>query len=281
MLETLRQWQINLPPLAFDAFRFGNGLLLLALLFIPLERRFALHPKPALRAGWATDVGYYFLTSLLPGRLLVLPVAALLWALQAVAPQGLLPGVADWPLWLRFGVALLVAELGFYWAHRWLHAVPWLWRFHALHHSATQMDWLVNSRAHPVDLVFMRLCGLLPLYLLGLAQPARAEVDWVPLLVTLVGSMWGYLIHANVRWRLGWLSQVLSTPAFHHWHHQYLDGDNHRHGNFAPFLPLLDRLFGTYRAPKGAWPQRYGTDEPALPTMLDQLLAPFMPPRPK
>jgi sterol desaturase/sphingolipid hydroxylase (fatty acid hydroxylase superfamily) len=147
-----------------------------------------------------------------------------------------------------------------------------------VHHSPAQLDWLVNTRAHPVDWLFVRLCGLLPLSLLGLAQPGQAGLDWVPLLVTLFGSAWGYFIHANLRWRAGWLEQVLATPAFHHWHHEDLGIGGRGHGNFAAFMPVLDRLFGTLHLPAHDWPQRYGTDEPPLPSWLDQILGPFMGP---
>jgi sterol desaturase/sphingolipid hydroxylase (fatty acid hydroxylase superfamily) len=265
-----------LPDWAFELVRYGNGLLLLAAVFVPLERLFALRPAPVLRAGWRTDIVWYFLTSWLPGRAIVLAVALLVVALGARAPQGLFPALGNLPPWARWPLAFVVAEIGFYWGHRWMHASPRLWRFHALHHGATGLDWLVNTRVHPVDLIVTRLCGLLPLYLLGLARSGGGEVDALPLGVLLVASAWGYLIHANLRWRFGVLEQFIATPAFHHWHHQHLGGQGHHgHGNYAPTLPLLDRLFGTLYLP-AAWPARYGTDEPARPLWLDQLMAPFM-----
>lgn len=276
MLGTLLQWQASLPPWAADTWRHANGLLLLALIFLPLERRFALRPRPWLSPRWARDVAYYFLSSLLPGRVIALAVLALLWGLQAVAPGGLWPALGGLPAVPRFALALLVSELGFYWGHRWMHSSPRLWRLHAVHHSATELHWLANSRAHPLDLVLVRLCGLLPLYLSGLAQPARSEPDWLPLLVALVANGWGYLIHANLRWPMRWLQPFVATPAFHHWHHQHLPAGDHRHGNYAALLPVMDRLFGTWRAPGGAWPARYGIDEPPLPTLVDELLAPLM-----
>ncbi len=265
-----------LSPWAVELLRFGNGLILLIVLFVPLERLFALRPQRALRDAWRTDVAYYFLTSLLPGKIIVVPVAALLWVMHETVPQGLLPGLADLPGWARFALAMLVAELGFYWGHRAMHASATLWRFHAVHHSARQLDWLVNTRAHPVDLVVVRLCGYLPLYLFGLAQPAGNTLDWVPLLVTLVGSTWGYVLHANLRWRLAWLERIIATPIFHHWHHDHLGGGGAQHANYAATLPLMDILFGTFRASRSAWPERYGTDEPVPTALLDQVMAPFM-----
>lgn len=277
-MDTLGRWLATWPPLAVDALRYFNGLLLLAAIFIPLERACAQTPKAVLREGWRTDVAYYFLTSLLPARLLTIPVAALVWALHGFAPQGMWPALAELPSWARFSLALVIAEVGFYWGHRWMHASGVLWRFHAIHHSADEMDWLVNTRAHPVDLVVVRLCGLLPLYALGLVKMGHAQVDWIPLLVTLVGSLWGYFIHANLRWRLGWLEQVIATPAFHHWHHDRLAGSPRLHGNYAAFLPVMDRIFGTWRLPEDEWPKRYGTDDPMPHALVDQLMAPLMGP---
>ena len=62
--------------------------------------------------------------------------------------------IAAIPLWLRATLALVVGELGYYWGRRLSHEIPFLWRFHAVHHSAREMDFLVSSRGHPVDLVF-------------------------------------------------------------------------------------------------------------------------------
>jgi len=275
-METLQWLQLRLPAPAFDALKFSNGLILLFVLLVPLERLFALHPQRTLRPGFATDLGWYFVSSLLPGRLLWLPLLALAWAAPHLTPTAWQVAVGALPGWARLVAGLVVAELGAYWGHRWMHAVPLLWRFHALHHSAEQMDWLVNTRAHPLDLVFTRLCGLLPLYLLGLVRTGGDAVDSTPLLVTLVASTWGYLIHANLRWRFGACEHVLATPAFHHQHHARLAAGNRGHGNYAAMLPLMDHLFGTWRAAEPAGPAHYGTDEPVPPILIDQLMAPFM-----
>ena len=257
----------------FEGFRLLNGLLLLLIVFLPLERLFALRrggrPEP-----WAPDVAWYFVTSLLPNRIVALTLGMVLLMLPAW--QGLWPRLGELPLWQRLPLALVVAELGFYWGHRALHASPLLWRFHALHHGAERLDWLVNTRAHPVDVAFVRLCGLAPLYLLGLAR-SGGQVDGLPLGVALAANLWGYVIHANLRLSLGPLEWLLATPRFHHWHHEKLAGQGHAHGNYAALLPGLDALFGTLRLPRDrGWPEAYGSDEPVRRAWLDQLMAPFM-----
>jgi sterol desaturase/sphingolipid hydroxylase (fatty acid hydroxylase superfamily) len=196
------------------------------------------------------------------------------WALHFLLPRALQTYVAAMPIAMRFAASMLVGELRFYRGHRWSHEIPLLWRFHAIHHSAEEMDWLVNTRAHAVDLAFTRLCGFIPMYAPGLVQPITRTADAVPLLVILTGTAWGFFVHANLKWRLGPLEWFVATPAFHHWHHTYEVPLNR---NFAPMLPWVDRLFGTYYTPKTQWPLRYGTDAPMAASLAGQLLQPFMP----
>jgi len=249
------------PLLAFalSVTRLCLWLVLLSAIFVPLERLFALRPRKVFRKAFAADVGYYFLNSLLPGLALSLPLGFLAASMHGLLPGGYRAGVAELPLWARFAAALLVGEIGFYWGHRWSHEIPLLWRFHAVHHDAGHLDFLVNTRAHPVDMVFTRLCGLAPLFALGLASPVGREGGLVPVLVVLVGTVWGFLIHANLRWRLGPIEHLIATPAFHHWHHT-LTAPIDR--NYAALLPWLDRLFGTFHLPARAWPAEYGIAAP-------------------
>jgi sterol desaturase/sphingolipid hydroxylase (fatty acid hydroxylase superfamily) len=252
-------------------------LLLLAVIFIPLERLWAVQPQKVLRRAVWTDLGYYFVNSLLLSTLLIVPLAAVAWALHAVVPAPLLSLGGNLPFGARLVLGIVVGEFGYYWMHRWMHEVPWLWRFHAVHHSAEHIDWLVGTRAHPVDLVLGRLSGYVPMYVFGLAHPIQNVLDPVSLGVVLVGTIWGFFIHANVRWRLGPLGWLVSTPAFHHWHHT---NDEHINRNFSTMLPWVDRIFGTYYMPRNQWPPSYGIDEKLPDGIGEQLLYPLLPSRP-
>ncbi len=258
-----------------DILRLCAWLVLLAALFVPLERGWAVHRQMFFRKAFGTDVVYYFLSGLAPKLLMILPLLALTAMLHRLSPSPFYAWVAALPIWARLIAAMVVGELGAYWGHRWAHEIPFLWRFHAIHHSSEEMDWLVSSRAHPVDKIFMRLCGLIPMFLLGLAQPTADDADVVPMIVSVVSNAWGFFIHTNVKWRLGWFEWLISSPAFHHWHHTN-DGPDVINKNYAPMLPWMDWLFGTFYLPR-AFPEKYGIDTPLPDGIAGQLLQPLLP----
>jgi len=248
-------------------------LAVLAAIFIPLEKLWGLHRQKVFRKALGADLVYYFSANLLPRLVLVLPMSMAAAALHRVTPSAFYDWTAGLPAAIRIGLALIAGEIGAYWAHRWSHRIPLLWRFHAVHHSAEELDWLVNSRAHPVDILFTRLCTMIPMYALGLAQPLARNVDLVPVLVTIVGTLWGFFIHANVNWRFGWLEWIVSTPAFHHWHHTN-DSPEVLDRNYASLLPWIDKCFGTFYLPP-RYPERYGTDTPVAEDLAGQFLDPI------
>jgi sterol desaturase/sphingolipid hydroxylase (fatty acid hydroxylase superfamily) len=270
-MDLLQQTLQHLSALAVSITRLFVWLLLLAVVFVPLERTFALRPVKRLRPAWLTDLAYYFLNGILPVLALTVPLATVTWAAHRMLPNSIF---AHLPVGLRIFLTLVVAEIGFYWGHRWSHEIPLLWRFHAAHHSPTHIDWLVNSRGHPVDFVFTRLCGLLPLYMLGLAAPLEAGPTTLSLLVMLLGPTWGFFIHANIRWRFGPLEWLITSPAFHHWHHTN-DDPALIDKNYASMFPWVDRLFGTLYLPQARHPTTYGTNTAVSSSLIGQLLDPL------
>lgn len=229
---------------------FVLGVLTTAALFVPLERAFALKPEQGpFRRGWLTDSQYFFMSHALVQlmSLLVMVPAVNLGGMLAI--PALRESVQQAPLVIQFLACVLVADLAQYWVHRAFHAVPWLWRFHAVHHSAQSMDWIAGSRLHLVDVVVTR--GLVLLSMVFVGFDPRAVLAYLVLV-----SFHAVFIHANFAPRAAWLERWIAMPRFHHWHHAIEPEARDR--NFAVHLPMIDRWFGTHHMPGDAWPQGYG-----------------------
>jgi sterol desaturase/sphingolipid hydroxylase (fatty acid hydroxylase superfamily) len=242
------------------------GLVAAAAIFVPIERLFALHPQRVLRDGWRTDVVHFVVNNVFTTVGLVVAVVAVGGTLHVLVPDAVRGAIAAQPWIAQFAEALVVTSLAGYWAHRATHRVPLLWRFHKVHHSIREMDWLAAARLHPVDQVFTRSCLIVPLYVLGFSRATFGAF----LVFTTLQALF---VHANVRLTFGPLRYVLATPEFHHWHHGAVEAAYDT--NFAGEFPFVDKLFGTLHLPPGEWPARYGVDDDLPSGYLRQLAHPF------
>ena len=255
------------PFLGLDWFLLN--LIVYSIVFIPLERLFARLPEQGIfRASWRTDLTYFFVSALLVQvtTILTLKPAMVLfdWASGAGRCRQrmrALPGV------VQFALLMLVADFTQYWVHRAFHAVPLLWRFHAVHHSAEQMDWLAGSRLHLVDVAVTRGLTYVPIYVLGFADG--------PLFAYLVVvSAQATFIHANVRFTFGPLRWLVATPQFHHWHHA---AEPRRSTRTSRCTCRCSMYCSARRILPDRWPSAYGISggEPPPRGYLRQLLWPF------
>jgi sterol desaturase/sphingolipid hydroxylase (fatty acid hydroxylase superfamily) len=240
--------------------------LLVALIFIPLELALPLRAEQKLfRPHWKNDLVNLLCNGALIQLGLLGTVGVMLWAISLAIPHGVSNAVRTQPLWLQAIEAILIADVGFYLAHRAFHAVPFLWKFHALHHSIEEMDWLAAYRVHPIDQILTKSLSYLPVFALGFSDAAIA--------IFVVTFKWQSIaIHSNNRIGLGPLKWIFATPQFHHWHHANEPGALNK--NFAGQLVFLDWIGGTLHIPQAS-PVRYGTDEPVPKRYDGQVLYPF------
>jgi lathosterol oxidase len=248
---------------------FVLNLLLYAAVFIPLERLFALRiAQPVFRRQWLVDLTYFFVNSLLIEILTILTLSPALVLFDWARLEGVSRVVGSLPIVAQVPAVILVADFTQYWVHRTFHVVPLLWRFHAIHHSVSEMDWLAGSRLHLVDVILTRGLTYIPIFVLAFSEQA------LMVYVFLVAAQ-ATFIHANVRWEFRPLRRVVATPAFHHWHHSAERAAVNK--NFAVHTPIWDLLFGTYYFPDH-WPATYGLgrrhDVPAR--WVTQLMYPFL-----
>lgn len=227
--------------------------------------------QKALGRDFRIDVIYFLLSLILYGGVtgavvkLLLAIsagadAARLWA-EIQAGYG---AMSRLPLLAQAFLIILVTDVMQYWLHRAFHT-GLLWPFHAIHHSAKEIDWTATFRIHPVNfLLYNTLAGAVVL-LMGFSPMAFA-------IVAPFNFFSAAMVHANLNWTFGPLKYVFASPVFHRWHHA--DDPAIYNKNFAPTFSFLDLLFGTFHMPEGRVPEAYGA-EGVPEDLLGQMLYPF------
>lgn len=220
-----------------------------------------------------TDLCYWFFIPLFARYLrigLLIVGAALLFGITSA--DGLVEfydnghgPLARLPLWAQGIIFFVVSDFLLYWIHRGFHR-PRLWKFHAVHHSSEELDWISAARFHPINLFLGSIAVDVVLLLAGISPNVLVFIG--PF--TVVHSAF---VHANLNWTLGLFKYALAGPVFHRWHHTAADRGGSR--NFAPTFPILDLMFGTFYMPPRERPDRYGVADPIPASFGAQLLYPF------
>ncbi|MDB4989693.1 MAG: fatty acid hydroxylase [Myxococcaceae bacterium] len=254
------------PYLGLDWFILD--LLGSTLVFVAIEKLFPLYVgQPIFRKSWQTDMVHFLVNHLLVGAVLMI----VNFAIHHFFGWAVLPGVGTFvqsqQFWLQLFGIVLVADLVQYWTHRAYHEVPYLWRFHAVHHSTEVLDWLAGSRMHMLELLVTRTAILGPICVLGFSRPVMDAY-------ILVVGFQAVFNHANVSLPWGFMRHVIVTPDFHHWHHSSDRAAIDR--NYAAHFAFLDALFGTKVQSEQAFPAAYGVVGDFMPEgFVRQQLFPF------
>ena len=157
------------------------------------------------------------------------------------------------PFWWQLGLYVIASEFCLYWTHRAFHSYR-LWRFHAVHHSSEDVEWISASRFHPVNLIF----GTVAVDVIALMLGFTSDIFLVMGPFNALTSGW---VHANLDWTLGKFKYVFAGPVFHRWHHTRA----HVGVNFAGTFSFFDLMFGTFYMPQGELPKDYGIDDATMP----------------
>ncbi len=160
----------------------------------------------------------------------------------------------DLPLWLELLLGIMILDfVAQYTVHYLLHKVSFMWRFHMVHHSDTEVDVTTGTRHHPGDYVFRELFALLAVLIGGIPF----GFYMVYRILTVLFTYWS---HANLNMPVGLdkaLSVVFITPNMHKFHHHFERPWTDT--NFGNIFSLWDRMMGTfvYDDPKKV---QYGLD---------------------
>jgi sterol desaturase/sphingolipid hydroxylase (fatty acid hydroxylase superfamily) len=253
------------------------ALPVLGAVYYTLERWRPVDPE---RVSWRqspTDVVYFLLGPLIQlfsrvctGLVMIALASAAGYPYEEVR-HGFGP-VMKQPGWLIVLEMALLLELTAYWTHRLSHTVPWLWRFHSVHHSSKQLSWLSAVRSHPLNNLYIHLTDIIPLFVLGF--PLDALTVLFPFI-----AFNAMLTHTNLNITFRPIAYLLTTPVYHRFHHTLSDQGGHK--NFAAGCPIFDKIFGTYYLPHER-PLVFGVDDDDVPeSFMGQLLHPFRPRAPK
>ena len=147
----------------------------------------------------------------------------------------------DPPGWARIALAVLLFDAWQYLWHRLNHQVPFLWRFHQVHHSDAELDATSGLRFHTGEIVLSSIARLAVLPLLGLTVAELLVYETILLPIILFH-------HSNLRVPgavdrgLRWL---VVTPWMHWVHHS--DYQPETDSNYSSIFSFWDRAFGSFR----------------------------------
>lgn len=175
-----------------------------------------------------------------------------------------------WQLILFFTIADFVQWC----VHNMLHRVPFLWKFHKLHHSVKEMGFAAHLRYHFLETFVYQSIKYISLSMIfGFALEYAFIVYTFTVLI-------GHLNHANINWDYGPLKYILNNPKMHIWHHaKELPGSHPKGMNFGISLSIWDYLFGTHYIPYDGRDIELGfpNDENYPEGFVGQVVKPFKP----
>ena len=232
---------------------FGLGAL-----FTLLERWQPRQARPLLRDGLGIDLFHVLMNSF-----------AFPYLISQIVPYQFPSLNLGWAAGLgwasQFGLMTLYCDLAQYGIHNLLHRVPWLWRFHKIHHQAPALDWMVNWHFHYAEVLVYRSLLYVPAGMLGFSG---GVIFWHGVM----GTAMGHFTHSNLRWNLGPLRFVFNSPAMHLWHHAKAP----KNKNFGMVFSVWDWLFGTAHFPdRDPESLGIGGEDVSPRSWFQQLLAPF------
>ena len=247
---------------------FILALFIHSFIFVPIERIFPKRKNQRVfRNEWRLDLFYFALSTLFVQLIVLFMTSSAHLIFKGLNLEPIHSFVQQIPIVLQFVLAVFLADMAQYWVHRAYHQSRWLWKFHAIHHGATTMDWMAGNRLHLVEILVTRTSVFAVLYFLGFSPAALYSY-------ILLISIQAVVVHANIGFNFGWLKYVIVTPQYHHWHHS--DHPDYAFKNYAVHLPIIDLMFGTFKLPGDQWPESYGVlGDPPPSTFVGQTLYPF------
>lgn len=239
-----------------------------SIIFVLLEKMFPLYKGQTLfRKAWQNDLIHFGFNHLLIGFMLLVVNFTIHYGFGWLVKHSLQEFIQSIWFFPQLLLCIFIADFVEYWTHRSYHEVPFLWKYHSIHHSSEVMDWLAGSRLHILEIIVTRVLILGALYVMGFSK------NVLDMYILIVGFQ-SVFNHSNVHLNWGPLRYILVTPDFHHWHHS--SDDIAIDKNYAAHFAFIDYIFGSAVDSEKQFPDKYGVVGNYVPHgFLKQQLFPF------
>ncbi len=178
------------------------------------------------------------------------------------------------PVWLPAGAGLaldiVVLDLFLFWWHRSVHIVPFLWRFHEIHHLDEHLDTTSAIRFHFGEVFFATFVRAF--VLIACAVPFSSVIIFEVMVLAFT-----LFHHSNVKLPEKFeaaLAKIMITPSVHWVHHHAIRQDTD--SNYGTIFSFWDRLFHTNSPTKRSKAMKIGVEGKHDTTFLRLLIRPFL-----
>lgn len=171
---------------------------------------------------------------------IAIPLIAIVAAIDVSNGKMGLFNIINFPIWIEIILTVIILDLIIWGQHFLSHKIPFVWRFHRMHHTDRDLDVTTAVRFHPFEIIFSMFIKITAIYILGASAIA------VIIFEIMLNGM-AMFNHANLRipFRIeNILRKFIVTPDLHRIHHSiYIDEHNK---NFGFSLSIWDKIFKCY-----------------------------------
>lgn len=171
---------------------------------------------------------------------IAIPLIAIVAAIDVSNGKMGLFNIINFPIWIEIILTVIILDLIIWGQHFLSHKIPFVWRFHRMHHTDRDLDVTTAVRFHPFEIIFSMFIKITAIYILGASAIA------VIIFEIMLNGM-AMFNHANLRIPLrieNILRKFIVTPDLHRIHHSiYIDEHNK---NFGFSLSIWDKIFKCY-----------------------------------
>ena len=139
----------------------------------------------------------------------------------------------------------VISDFFQWFTHVLLHRIPFLWKFHQIHHSVKEMGFAAHLRYHWMENILYKPLKTLAIMLLGGFEPEQAYI------VHFAAITIGHINHSNLKITWGPLKYIFNNPVMHLYHHSYELPKHKKYGmNYGISLSIWDYIFKTHYIPE-------------------------------